>query len=251
MTPEQVKQTLSDAKLAANRANAKKSTGAKTAATKKIVPMNALRHGLTSARACVPGDNVEVYDAVIESHHARYARGSDEERELVQIIAENAWRILKVAPEEAAIYDIGRIKYAETLFVEITDPERRANLINAQISIIYEKDLRNVRLHERRLRRQQERDIANLTRMQTERIETQAREKKEAAEAQRALSQKGPPHRQKLRRSASALRSRRDGFDFTSSELDEADTRNFAQFRISGEFINVLELINHLRQPAA
>ena len=113
-------------------------------------------------------------------HHARYAPGSDEERELVQTIAENAWRILKVAPEEAAIYDIGRIKYAETLFVEITDPERRSNLINAQIGIIYEKDLRNVRLHERRLRNQQAKDIATLKQMQADRLakEKQGKRKK-------------------------------------------------------------------------
>ena len=242
---------VSDAKLAANRANAKKSTGPKSDFTKKIVSLNALRHGLTSARACVPGDNVEVYDAVIESHHARYAPVTDEERELVQIIAENAWRILKVAPEEAAIYDVGRIKWGESLFKEITDPERRTNLVNAEIGLIYEKDLRNLRLHERRLRSQQEKDIANLTKMQADRLEREARETKEAAEAETAMLDKARLIIRNCAEQHLPCDLLEFGFVFSAAELNEADARNFAQYKVTGEFMNVMELINHIRQTAA
>jgi hypothetical protein len=242
---------ISDAKLAANRANSQKSTGAKSDATKKIVSMNGLRHGLTSARAFVPGDCQEDYDALIQSHHDRYSPDTDEETQLVQIIAENAWRILKVAPEEAAIYDIGRLKYGPDLFTTITDPDRRAGLINAEVGIIYEKQLRNIRLHERRLRRQQEKDIANLKQMQSERRARIEREQKEAEQAEKA-------HLNKARfivKNCAAQNLPCDlpnfGFGFSASELKQVDVRNFAQYKITGEFLNFYELLNHIRKQAA
>ena len=223
MTPEEVKQTVSDAKLAANRANAKKSTGPKSDFTKKIVSLNALRHGLTSARACVPGDNVEVYDAVIESHHARYSPVTDPS------LADNLVE----------------------LFKEITDPERRTNLVNAEIGLIYEKDLRNLRLHERRLRTQQEKDIANLTKMQADRLEREARELKEAAEAETAMLDKARLIIRNCAEQHLPCDLLEFGFVFSAAELNEADARNFAQYKVTGEFMNVMELINHIRQTAA
>jgi hypothetical protein len=50
---------ISDAKLLANRQNAKLSTGAKTEAGHKASSMNALRHGLTAKCAVLPGDDAE------------------------------------------------------------------------------------------------------------------------------------------------------------------------------------------------
>jgi hypothetical protein len=248
---DQESKTISDAKLAANRANSQKSTGAKSKATKKIVSMNGLRHGLTSAHAFVPGDCRADYDALIESHHSRYAPDTDGETQLVQIIAENAWRILKVAPEEAAIYDIGRIKHGETLFPEITDLERRSGLINAQIGIIYEKQLRNIRLHERRLRKQQDKDIADLKQMQSERLARIAREQKEAEKAEQACLNKA----RLIVKNCAAQNLPCDlahfGFGFSASELKQVDVRNFAQYKITGEFLNFYELLNHIRTQAA
>ncbi len=198
---------ISDAKLAANRANAQKSTGPKDPILKKKVSMNALRHGLTSARAFQPGDSLEDYDYLIQSHFERYAPETDQETELVQTISENAWRILKVAPEEAAIYDIGRLKYGTELFPEITDPNRRLGLINAQVGIIYEKQLKNVRLHERRLRNQQEKDIFNLQPNAVEPHRAPRPRTKGGGRSRRSASQESAPHRQKLRRAKLAVRS--------------------------------------------
>ncbi len=242
---------ISDAKLAANRANAQKSTGPKDPALKKKVSMNALRHGLTSARAYQPGDSVEDYDYLINSHHERYAPETDAETELVQTISENAWRILKVAPEEAAIYDIGRLKHGTELFPEITDPNRRLGLINAQVGIIYEKQLKNLRLHERRLRNQQEKDIFNLQQMQSNRIARLALEQKEAAEAEAA-------HLSKARRIVKNCAEQNKqcvlanfGFVFTSQELDQVDREIFAYYRLTGDHLNFYDVLNRIREQAA
>jgi hypothetical protein len=243
--------TISEAKLAANRANSQKSTGAKSDATKKIVSMNGLRHGLTSAHAFVPGDCRADYDALIESHHIRYAPDTDEETQLVQIIAENAWRILKAAPEEAAIYDIGRLKHGEKLFPEITDPERRAGLINAEVGIIYEKPLRNLRLHERRLRKQQDKDIIDLKQMQSERLARIQRKQKEAEQAEKAHLNKARLIVKNCDAQNRPCNLSKYGFAFSVLELKEVDDRNWAHYKITGEFLNFYDLLNSLRQEAA
>ncbi len=242
---------ISDAKLAANRANAQKSTGPKDPILKKKVSMNALRHGLTSARAYQPGDSLEDYDYLIQSHFERYSPETDQENELVQTIAENSWRILKVAPEEAAIYDIGRLKYGTELFPEIKDPDRRLGLINAQVGILYEKQLKNVRLHERRLRNQQEKDIFNLNQMQSNRIARTAREQKEAADAEEA-------HLSKARRIVKNCAEQNKpcvlasfGFVFSVDELNAVDREIFAYYRLTGDNLNFYDVLNRIREQAA
>ena len=52
----------SDARLAANRANALKSTGPKTAEGKRIARQNSWRHGLTGAGVVVPGEDAQEID---------------------------------------------------------------------------------------------------------------------------------------------------------------------------------------------
>ena len=46
-------------KVTANRKNAKKSTGPKTAADKKAVKMNPLSHGLQAESLMIPGEQAE------------------------------------------------------------------------------------------------------------------------------------------------------------------------------------------------
>ena len=64
---------ISERQLAANRANAQKSTGPKTEESKKIVSQNALRHGLTAQVTIMPDEDREAHDkfcaAIVESRH--------------------------------------------------------------------------------------------------------------------------------------------------------------------------------------
>jgi hypothetical protein len=53
----------SDRQIAANRANARRSTGPKTNAGKALSRMNALRHGLTAHKLLVNGESPQDFEA--------------------------------------------------------------------------------------------------------------------------------------------------------------------------------------------
>src|SRR5258708_5488514 len=59
---EPLKQAISDAKLAACRANSQKSTGPRTSEGKAISRRNAVKHGLYAETIPIPGENGELFD---------------------------------------------------------------------------------------------------------------------------------------------------------------------------------------------
>ncbi len=156
-----------------------------------------------------------------------------------------------MAPEEAAIYDIGRLKHGTELFPEIADPNRRLGLINAQVGIIYEKQLKNLRLHERRLRNQQEKDIFNLNQMQSNRIARFAREQKEAAEAEEAHLKKARLIVKNCAEQNKQCVLANFGFVFSAHELDQVDREIFAYYRLTGDNLNFYDVLNRIREQAA
>src|SRR6185437_7516457 len=70
-----------------------------------------------------------------------------------------------------ALFAKGRIEFTE-LFSE-QDLAARPHLIDAHTFITYEKQIRNLQLQEARLVRRREKEIAELRRLQNERIEKQ------------------------------------------------------------------------------
>ena len=56
----------SENQVAANRRNAAKSTGPKTAQGKQVVRMNALKHGLRAERVVIPGEDPEEFEALFQ-----------------------------------------------------------------------------------------------------------------------------------------------------------------------------------------
>ncbi|MBS1875356.1 MAG: hypothetical protein JSU00_19235 [Acidobacteria bacterium] len=60
--PRRRKKTVTEAQLAANRANAKKSTGPRTEEGKSRSRYNSLTHGLTATSVVLPGESRERYD---------------------------------------------------------------------------------------------------------------------------------------------------------------------------------------------
>jgi hypothetical protein len=80
--------------------------------------MNALKHGLTAVAACLPRDNAADYQDMVASHFQRHSPLGDEECEVVQLIADNAWRLHKVTLREAAIFDLGRTEYSGIILIK-------------------------------------------------------------------------------------------------------------------------------------
>ncbi|MDE2229235.1 MAG: hypothetical protein KGL11_09375 [Alphaproteobacteria bacterium] len=89
--------------IAANRRNAGKSTGPRTAAGKAAVARNALRHGLTAEHVVLfdeAGDDFAAFHAELR---ATYRPGDAVEEELVERIVVCAWRLRRAARVEAAL----------------------------------------------------------------------------------------------------------------------------------------------------
>jgi hypothetical protein len=171
----------SDAQIKANQANAQKSTGPISEAGKAKSSHNAVKTGLTGHTIVLPTDDVAAYERHIDRFFNDYDPADDEERTLVQWIADTEWRLLRIASLESGIYAIGRRALAAELTDE-QDPAVRAALIEAQIFVNYRKDLSNLALQEARLSRQRDARMAELKGLQDGRKERFRRDMQQAAD---------------------------------------------------------------------
>lgn len=96
------------------------------------------------------------------------------ESDLVQRIADNEWRIDRIARLEMGLYARGSLEFAN-LFPE-QDAETRALLIQVQIHSAYAQQFSSLNLQEARLRRYVEKDMAALRQRQAERSERESEE---------------------------------------------------------------------------
>jgi hypothetical protein len=93
----------SDAQHAANRRNAKKSTGPKTAAGLAVASRNALRHGLTAEQLVVQEEEARDFVSFHDELRATLAPGNAVEEQLVERIVLCSWRLRRVCRAEAGI----------------------------------------------------------------------------------------------------------------------------------------------------
>jgi len=154
--------------LAANRANAQLSTGPTSSEGKAKVSHNALKTGLTGRTILLPSDDVAAYQAQVDRIFKQFAPESDEEKRLSQSLADTLWRLERIPSLEAGIYAIGRRELAAH-FADEEDEAVRKAMIEAQIFLSYRRDLNNLSVQEARLRRQYEKDEAELKRQIAER----------------------------------------------------------------------------------
>jgi hypothetical protein len=155
---------ISQDRVAANRANAQFSTGPTSVEGKAKASMNALKTGLTGRTVLLPTDDALAYQRHLHSYFKQFAPTTDEEKSLVQSIADTDWRLLRIFPLEASIWAVARIKLAD-LHPEVSDPITRQALIDGEIQLAYRKDLSNLALQERRLRNHSAADTAQLEKL--------------------------------------------------------------------------------------
>ena len=86
-------QPISEAKLAANRANAQKSSGPKSEEGKARSSRNAFKHGLYSKQLVLPGEDPAELDALKANLRAEHQPVSETEEILVNEMAEQYWRL--------------------------------------------------------------------------------------------------------------------------------------------------------------
>ena len=92
---------ISERKLQANRANAKKSTGPKTSAGKAAVRRNALKHGLRSNMLSVrPDECTERFKDMLMSIESIGRSTTIEEETLLQEIASLWWKLRRLVQSQ-------------------------------------------------------------------------------------------------------------------------------------------------------
>ena len=175
-----VKSEISEAQLAANRANAQHSTGATSEAGKKKVSLNALKTGLTGRQVLLPADDGALYEAMVRDYQNHFLPVGPEETALVQSIVDVRWRLDRFPGLESALLDVGR-----KLMLEI-EPKLAGNpapVFELQIRQHYEKKFRNLELQENRLVRRRERETKELRELQAARKAAGQEAKAKPAEA--------------------------------------------------------------------
>ena len=95
----------SNKQLAANRANAERSTGPKTVEGKARSRVNARKHGLTAKTLIIVGENTEDFEELRSQLMQEHDPRSTLEAELVERLAGILWRLRRVPFFEAAIID--------------------------------------------------------------------------------------------------------------------------------------------------
>ena len=116
--------------VVANRANAKRSTGPKTAAGKALSRMNAHKHGLTAKTIVIGDEDPKAFDALRDALEEEYNPRPGIESELVELIAVLMWRMLRIPLFEAALINLGceraaSYKRKNHVLDFLEDPERK------------------------------------------------------------------------------------------------------------------------------
>jgi hypothetical protein len=155
------------AQIAANQKNSQLSTGPTSQAGKAKSSLNAVRSGLTGRTVLLPGDDAALYESHVAHFIESYAPAGDDERNLVQSLADTQWRLLRIPSLEMGIYAIGRLEFAG-LFPNEEEAVRK-HLIEARVFLAYQRQLNNLSIQENRLRRQRDKDTAALRELQEKR----------------------------------------------------------------------------------
>jgi hypothetical protein len=103
---------LSSKRIAANRRNARKSTGPRTTSGKARSRMNALKHGLDARTLILPGEDEAAYRARLDAFQAEVRPRNSLEESLVERAARLSWQVDRADRVQAA-HLIQRIRLAQ------------------------------------------------------------------------------------------------------------------------------------------
>ena len=99
---------VSDRKLAANRANAQKSTGPKTVEGKARVRNNAIRHGLRAEQVVLPWEDKAAYEEMRLTWIDEWKPPTDARRLLVELATAQAWVVRRgLVQQRDRLSDLG------------------------------------------------------------------------------------------------------------------------------------------------
>ena len=120
---------MTDAQLAAARANAAKSTGPITPAGKSKAALNARKHGLSAAHVVLPDESQADYKFLLEGYIEQFQPQSTVEFELVTTMAVARWRLRRLVNIETGVlyhYVLTRQKEMDLYRASMTPDDRLA-----------------------------------------------------------------------------------------------------------------------------
>ena len=159
---------ISEKQLAANRANAQKSTGPRTAEGKQRSRLNACRHGLSGQVDVLPQEDMEAYHQFVSEMVESFKPADARERQLAQAYASCQWRINRAASMENCMLTLGIVEeIAGNLQVE--SPEVHSTLSNAKTFRAQSRDFDRFSMYSHRLARQSKEILQQLKEFQAER----------------------------------------------------------------------------------
>jgi hypothetical protein len=170
---------VSDAKLNANRQNAQFSTGPRTDEGKQKSSLNALRHGLAGDVVLMPEEDMQIFQVFCHDFHQEWQPVGQTEKQLVQTLANNQWRIHRAHSRERAVYAIGQDKLGDQIDAE--QPEVRTALTAALVDIQQSKELERISRHGSRIQRDYMNTLKMLQQLQAERKQREEKQMYEAA----------------------------------------------------------------------
>jgi hypothetical protein len=148
-----------EARAATNRANSQHSTGPRTEPGKQRSSLNALSHGLTARTAVLPTEDPESYQLHIQQFLDEYKPATPTETQLVQEIADTAWRINRIPFLEAEL--LSQNPNPQTLIPQLAKLGLRGSRLSRQFQKALEQ-LRDVQAERRHIERRQLNEAAEL-----------------------------------------------------------------------------------------
>jgi hypothetical protein len=140
--------------------------------------LSAITSTLTGHVTLISTGDATQYGQLLRDYQNEFLPVGLQESNLVQTLAETAWRIRRTIALESAIFAKGRIEFAKQ-FAE-HNPGVRESLIDVHTFLTYEKQIRGLQLQEARLSRRADKVTAELRSLQ------QGRRKQETAQQRQA-----------------------------------------------------------------
>jgi hypothetical protein len=205
--------SASAAQVQANRANSQLSTGPRSEQGKAKSSVNAIKSGLTGRTVVLPGDDAALYEHHVSRFLAEFKPCGERETELVQSLSDAQWRINRIPALEMGIYALARVNFKD-MFAQEEAAVREA-LIQAHTFLTHQREINNLSIQELRLRRNYQKDLAELKELQT--LRAQREKISKAADL-------------KIAASAPSLPGSEIGFEFSSRAPQAFDTTSEPAF---------------------
>ena len=190
-------------------------TGPRTPTGKRRVSFNAFRHGLTGKVHVHTPDESKSFRAHCQAYQAELAPVGIQETDLVQLIAEDRWRLKRARSIESNIFAAGINAHAGE--IESGDEQIDNALAEGKTWVEQSRFLALITLYEQRINRAIEKNTAQLHALQTARREAYKQAQQEAIHLMHEAESRGEDYEPE----ADFLpASAHGGFVYSSSEID-------------------------------